>query len=102
MSVTPIRPVSFVNATSVSTADARAHGYPQEDAEQAKPPAGSDVSSSNGAVATQGFLAFPPDVQPIASLSPTHDMPPALPGDLGPDFSGSVAQWSGAIVDLYA
>jgi hypothetical protein len=40
-----------------------------------------------------------PDVQPIASLTPSADIPAqAVPADL----SGSPTQWSGAIVDVYA
>ena len=104
MSVTAISPVPFVNAPSVvSMEEPQVQNDLQEDTQKAKAQSLSDVSSSGSAVvAVQAFTAFPPDVQPIASLSPTSDLPQAVPVDLGSSFSGSVPQWSGAMVDVYA
>jgi hypothetical protein len=103
MSVTAISPVSFVNAPSfVNTEAPQVQRNLQEDTQKAKAEALSDVSSSgSGVAAVQAFMAFPPDVQPIASLIPTNDMPQALPVGSGPSSGDSLPQWSGAIVDVY-
>jgi hypothetical protein len=100
-----ISPVSFVNASSmVNIEESQAQSHLQEDSQKAKTQALSDVSSSGSAVAaTQAFTAFQPDVQPIASLSPSTDMSTlAVPPDVGPNSNGSPTQWSGAMVDVYA
>jgi len=104
MSVTAISPVPFVNAPSLmNIEEPQVQSNLQDDTQKAKTQTLSDVSSSGSAVvAVQAFTAFQPDVQPIASLSPTNDIPQAVPVDLGPNSSGSPAQWSGALVDVYA
>jgi hypothetical protein len=104
MSVTAVSPVSCLSATSlINKGEPQAQSYPQEDTEKAKAQISSDVSSSgSAAVAVQAFTAFQPDVQPIASLSPTSDGSQALPVSPGADLSGSTAQWSGGVVDVYA
>jgi len=104
MSVTAISPVPFVNEPSLmNLEEPRVQSSLQEDAQKAKAQTSSDVSSSgSAAIAVQAFTAFQPDVQPIASLSPSNDVPPALPVDLAPNSSDSPTQWSGAIVDVYA
>jgi hypothetical protein len=105
MSVMAISPVSFVNAPSmVNIEEPRVQSHLQEDSRKAKTQALSDVSSSGSAVAaTQAFTAFQPDVQPIASLSPSTDMSTlAVPPGQASDSTGSPTQWSGAIVDVYA
>lgn len=101
MSVMAISPVPFVNAPSlVNIEEPLVQSNLQEDTQKAKAQTLSDVSSSGSAVAAvQAFAAFQPDVQPIASLTPSADIPAqAVPADL----SGSPTQWSGAIVDVYA
>jgi len=104
MSVTAISPVPFVNEPSLmNLEEPRVQSSLQEDAQKAKAQTSSNVSSSgSAAVAVQAFTAFQPDVQPIASLSPSNDAPPALPVDLGANSGDSPTQWSGAIVDVYA
>ena len=105
MSVIAISPVSFVNAPSmVNIEESQVQSHLQEDSQKAKTQALSDVSSSGSAVAAmQAFTAFQPDVQPIASLSPSADISAlAVPPDVGPNSNGSQTQWSGAIVDVYA
>ena len=104
MSVTAISPVPFVNEPSLmNLEEPRVRSNLQDDAQKAKAQTSSDVSSSgSAAVAVQAFTAFQPDVQPIASLSPSNDVPPALPMDLAPKSSDSPTQWAGAVVDVYA
>jgi hypothetical protein len=98
MSVTAISPVSFLNATSLID---KGQPQAQEDSEKAKAQTSLDVlSSGSAAVAVQAFTAFQPDVQPIAILSPTSDVSQEL--RVGADLSGSTAQWSGGMVDVYA
>jgi hypothetical protein len=50
----------------------------------------------------QAFMAFQPDVQPIANLNPTDDMPQALPVEVNTDFNGPMLGWSGAVLNVYA
>ena len=104
MSVTAISPVPFVNEPSfVNLEEPQVQSSLQEDAQKAKAQSSSDVSSSgSAAIAVQAFTAFQPDVQPIASLSPSNEILPALPVDLGANSVDSPTQWSGAIVDVYA
>jgi len=105
MSTTAITPVPFVNATSlVDIGDAQAQRHLQDDTQTAKAQVSSDVSSSgSAAVSVQAFKAFQPDVQPIASLTPTTDIPTqTVPPDLSASVVSSPTQWSGAIVDVYA
>lgn len=104
MSVTAISPVSFLNAASlINLEQPHAPSPSQEDTQKTKTP---DVSSSSppsgSSVAVQAFTAFPPAVQPIASLNPASDPQQALPPDLGPDSTGFTPQWSGLTVDVYA
>jgi hypothetical protein len=47
-------------------------------------------------------MAFQPDVQPVVSLDPGEDTPQALPVEVSTDFSGSIQEWSGAVVNVYA
>jgi len=103
MSAMAISPVPFVNATSVSLQEPQAQSHLQEDTQQARAQTSPDGSSSGiSSVAAQAFTAFSPNVQPIASLSPSNEMPQALPVDVGPDSNGSLPKWSGAMVDVYA
>jgi len=104
MSVTAISPVPFVSEPSLmNLEEPRVQSSLQEDSQKAKAQTSSDVSSSgSAAIAVQAFRAFQPDVQPIASLSPSNEVPPTLPVDLAPNSSDSPTQWSGAIVDVYA
>jgi len=103
MSVMAISPVSFANAVSLVNMQAEALSHLQEDAQKTTAQISSDVSSSGSvATAVQAFMAFQPDVQPIASLNPPDDPQPALPVEASTDVSGSTPQWSGAVVDVYA
>jgi hypothetical protein len=103
MSVMAISPVPFVNAGSLVNTQLEAQSHLQEDAQKTTAQISSDVSSSGSAVtAVQAFMAFQPDVQPIASLNPPNDTQPPVPVEASTDLSGSTPQWSGAIVDVYA
>jgi hypothetical protein len=104
MSVTAISPIPFVDEPAfVDREEPQLQSNLQDDAQKTKAQVSSDVSSSgSAAVAVQAFTAFQPNVQPIASLSPTIDLPPALPADTGANSSDSATQWSAAIVDVYA
>jgi len=102
VSVTGISPVSFLNATSlIDVGLPQAPSPPQEDDQKTKGEAAS-ASSSGSSVAVQAFMAFPPAVQPIASLSPANEVTSALPVDLGTDSSGSTPQWSAVTLDVHA
>jgi len=111
MSITAISPVSFLNATSlINVGQPQAQSPPQQDTQkmQEDAPYTSTSASPQGgsptgnAIAVQAFTAFAPAVQPIASLSPTTDLPQASPVDLGTDASGFVPQWSAVALDVYA
>ena len=111
MSVTAISPVSFLNAPSlINVGQPQAQRPPQEDAQKTQDDASNASSSaspqggspSGNAVAMQAFTAFAPAVQPIASLSPTTDVAPPLPVDLGTDSGSSTPQWSAVALDVYA
>ncbi len=103
MSVMAISPVPFVNAASLANTQPEAQSHLQDDTQKTTAQISSDLSSSGGAAtAVQAFMAFQPDVQPIASLNPPDDTQPALPVEASTDLNGSTPQWSGAIVDIYA
>jgi hypothetical protein len=103
MSVMAISPVPFVNAASLANTQPEAQSHLQEDAQRTTAQISSDVSSSgSAATAVQAFMAFQPDVQPIASLNPPEDTQPALPTESSTDLSGATPQWSGTMVDVYA
>lgn len=105
MSVTAISPVSFLTAASlINLGQPQASSPSQDDAQQtnALELPSSSPSPSGSSVAVQAFTAFPPAVQPIASLSPTNDVPQALPVDPAADLTGFIPQWSGLTVDVYA
>jgi hypothetical protein len=101
MSVMAISSVPFVSAASLmNMEEPQPQNNLQEDTQKAKAQTMSDVSSSGSAVAAkQAFTAFQPDVQPIATLSPSTEIPTQA---VTPDLTGSPTQWSGAIVDVYA
>jgi|ERR1700733_8470203 len=100
MSVMAIGPVSYMNAASlVNTPEPQTQIHLQDDVQQNN----AQVSSSgSAAMAVQAFTAFQPDVQPIASLNPGNETQQALPVEAADDFTGSISEWSGAIVDVYA
>ena|ERR1700685_844544 len=103
MSVMAISPVSFANAVSLVNTQAEALSHLQEDAQKTTAQISSDVSSSGSvATAVQAFMAFQPDVQPIACLNPPEDTQPPLPVEASADLSDSAPQWCGALVDVYA
>lgn len=105
MSITAIRPVSYLAAASlVNIGQPQAPSPSQEDTQKTKTPdvSSSSPSPSGSSVAVQAFTAFPPAVQPIASLSPASDPQQTLPPDLGLDSTGFTPQWSGLTVDVYA
>ena len=94
MSVMAIGPVSYVNAASlVNTPEPQAQTHQQNNAQ---------LSPSGAAMAVQAFMAFQPDVQPIASLNPANETEQALPVEANDDFNGSTPEWTGAVVDVYA
>lgn|ERR1700724_3508036 len=103
MSVMAISPVPFVNAASLANTRPEAQSHLQDDAQKTTAQISSDVSSSgSAATAVQAFMAFQPDVQPIASLNPANDTQPALPVEASTDVSNSTPAWSGAGIDVYA
>ncbi len=104
MSVMAIGPVSFVNATSlVKTPEPEAQDSQPDGGQKLSAQIASDTSSSETvALALQAFMAFQPDVQPVASLNPGEDTPQALPIEVSADFTGSTQEWSGAVVNVYA
>jgi hypothetical protein len=104
MNVKAISPVPFANAPALLRLEQpQAQSHLQEDTPIAKPRTSPEVSSSGStAVAVQAFTAFPPNVQPIATLVPANDTPQALPVDLGSNPGGSPVPWSGVNVDVYA
>ena len=104
MSVMAIGPVSFVNATSlVETPEPEAQGSQPDGGQKLSWQIASDTSSSHTvALALQAFMAFQPDVQPVASLKPGEDTTQALPIEVSADFSGSTQEWSGGVVNVYA
>ena len=104
MSVMAISPVAFVSATSlVNTSESGAEGRAQDDTQKIRAQISSDMSSSgSAALAMQAFMAFQPDVQPVASLDPPVDTPQALPVEMSADFDGSTPAWSGGVLNVYA
>lgn len=103
MSTMAISPVPFVNAASFDIQEPQAQSRQQDDAQTARAQAPSNASSSSAAgVAAQAFTGFPPDIQPIASLSPSSDIPQPLPAQPASDSSASPEQWSANLVDVYA
>ena len=104
MSVMAIGPVPFINATSlVDTSEPEAQSSQQDGRQKISAQIASYMSSSgSAALAVQAFMAFQPDVQPVASLNPGEDMPQALPVEVSTDFTGSTQEWSGAVLNVYA
>jgi hypothetical protein len=105
MSITAISPVSYLAAASlVNIGQPQAPSPSQEDTQKTKTPdvSSSSPSPSGSSVAVQAFTAFPPAVQPIASLIPASDPQQTLPPDLSLDSTGFTPQWSGLTVDVYA
>jgi len=71
MSVMAINPVSLANAVSLVNTQAEAQSQVQDDTQKITARISSDISSSGSAAITvQEFMAFQPDVQPIANLNP--------------------------------
>jgi hypothetical protein len=95
-----IGPVPFINATSlVNTPEPQSQSHLQDDIQKTN----AQISSSgSAAMAVQAFMAFQPDVQPIASLNPANETQQALPVEANDDFNGSTPEWTGAVVDVYA
>jgi hypothetical protein len=102
VSVTAIGPVSFLNATSLINAGQPQRQSPLPEDIQKTSVEAADValtaglSPSGKAATVQAFTAFPPAVQPIASLSPGGEIPQALPVDLGLDSTDSARNGPGS------
>src|ERR1700721_814557 len=96
MSVMAISPVPFVNAASLANTRPEAQSHLQDDAQKTTAQISSDVSSSgSAATAVQAFMAFQPDVQPIASLNPPNNTQPPLPVEESTGVRNSQPQWRG-------